>query len=211
MSTKFDEMYFEHGLSSGLSLYSYYRWIPELTLPMAFRMIEVLGIKPEDNILDFGCAKGYLVKAMRLLYRNCYGADISEYAIQKSDVDISPYLCVINNNTDLLTLPFNVDVFDYIISKDVFEHISYDEIQGFITSIKRIGKCLFAVIPLGDGKKYYESSYELDVTHIIRENMDWWGSLFVNSGFKVISKVYKIPGIKDNWKCSNGNGLFILK
>ena len=71
----YNESYFERGLESGLSLYQNYRWIPELTIPMAMTIIDFLGIKRHQTILDFGCAKGFLVKAFRLLYRSAYGVD----------------------------------------------------------------------------------------------------------------------------------------
>ena len=59
----YDKNYYECGIESGKSLYTNYRWMPELTIPMCSRMIEHLKISSRDKILDFGCAKGYSVKA----------------------------------------------------------------------------------------------------------------------------------------------------
>lgn len=84
MKNLYDQSYYEHGIESGISLYSNYRWLPELTIPLAARIIEYLQIGVEDSILDFGCAKGYLIKAFRLLHRNAYGFDISSYAIDNA-------------------------------------------------------------------------------------------------------------------------------
>lgn len=207
----FDKDYFENGVNVGKSLYSNYRWIPDLTLPMAFRMIETLRIESNSKILDYGCAKGFLVKAMRLLYRDCYGVDISEYAIENSDNDISRCLQLIDKPSDLLFLPFNINSFDFVIAKDVFEHISPEVLEETVFNLRQICKCLFVIVPLGDGKKYYESSYEFDKTHIIREDVDWWRNVFLRNGFLKVDFFYKIPGIKDNWKCENGNGFFVLR
>jgi len=211
MKNLFNRDYFENGVNVGISLYSNYRWIPELTIPMAFRLIEILGIKPTDKILDYGCAKGYLVKAMRLLYRQCYGIDISDYAVKESDTHIREYLQVIESTDNILNLKFGVNKFDYVIAKDVFEHIPPTELNKILTNIRKICDCLFVVVPRGDGQKYYEPAYEFDKTHIIREDIDWWKNLFLKSGFSIDDVKYKIPGIKDNWKCENGNGLFTLK
>jgi hypothetical protein len=94
----------------------------------------------------------------------------------------------------------------------VFEHISYEYIEDTIISLRQYSKCLFAVIPLGDGKKYYIPSYELDKTHIIKEDKDWWIDLFKKCGFKDVSFEYKIKGIKENYnKIEKGNGFFILR
>ena len=205
----FDKNYYENGINTGISLYTNYKWLPDLTIPMAFRIIETLNIKNGDSILDFGCAKGYMVKALRLLYRNAYGVDISDYAINNCDKDTENFLLKISDSNDINK--FN-RVFDFTISKDVFEHIPYSEIDNTLINIRKYTKCLFAIVPLGDGKKYYIDSYELDKTHIIREDKDWWINKFNQSGYNDIIFHHKIKGIKENYSnMENGNGFFILR
>src|SRR5512137_1682190 len=114
----YNEDYFERGLQTGKSNYQNYRWIPELTIPMAMSIIDFLELKPEHKILDFGCAKGYLVKALRLLRRQAWGMDISEYAISCVDSEVRQY-CALSPH--LVNLPKH---FDFCVAKDVFEHIS---------------------------------------------------------------------------------------
>ena len=63
----YNEDYYENGLALGCSGYSNYRWIPELTIPMAYHIINGLNISENSRILDYGCAKGYLVSAFKLL------------------------------------------------------------------------------------------------------------------------------------------------
>ena len=96
--------------------------------------------------------------------------------------------------------------------EDVFEQISYDEIDTTLINIRKYTKCLFTIVPLGDGKKYYINSYELDKTHIIREDKDWWINKFKQCGYNDIIFYNKIKGIKENYSnMENGNGFFILK
>ena len=113
MKTLYNEDYFERGNELNISGYSNYRWIPELTIPLAFRIIELLQITREESILDYGCAKGYLVKALRLLYRDAYGYDISSYALQCAPNDVRKYLT--SNKEDLK------GNYTWIIAKDVLE------------------------------------------------------------------------------------------
>ncbi len=47
----YDRDYYERGLASGKSNYDNYRWIPELTFPMAMTIIDVLGIRRGDRVL----------------------------------------------------------------------------------------------------------------------------------------------------------------
>ena len=39
-SEKYDKDYFKNGIASGKSCYSNYRWLPELTIPMAYNIIK---------------------------------------------------------------------------------------------------------------------------------------------------------------------------
>ena len=64
--------------------------MPELTLPLAHHIAVDCNLDKHQTICDFGCAKGYLVYALRLLGYDAYGVDISEYAISspgKQDID----------------------------------------------------------------------------------------------------------------------------
>lgn len=142
MKNLYDEDYYERGLEKGISCYSNYRWIPELTIPMAATLIEYLNIKPSDLVLDFGCAKGYLVKAMRLLHRKAYGFDISDYAREEAPEDVKEYVYGPEWKQDRK--------YQWCIAKDVFEHIPYEMIQHWLKSIRKTCEHLFAAVPLGE-------------------------------------------------------------
>ena len=206
----YDEDYYERGVESGKSLYSNYRWIPELTIPMCSELISQLKIKETDSVLDFGCAKGYLVKAFRLLHRDAYGVDVSDYAINRSKEDMREYLQRVDPRG-----PFPVlcdhQQYDWVIAKDVLEHVRYEDIEAVLKQLSLICKNLFIAVPLGDGKKYVVESYELDKTHIIREDLEWWATL-LEKYFTVVSKSYKMNHIKQNYQqYEKGNGFFVLK
>ncbi len=201
MKILYDEAYYERGIETGTSCYSNYRWMPELTIPMAQTMIEYLGIRREESILDFGCAKGYLVKAFRLLHREAFGYDISSYAIRSAPKDVRKYLL----------RDYREKNYDWVISKDVFEHISYEEIGELVRNISRVAKKMFVIVPLGQKGKYVIPAYELDLTHIIREDLEWWAECFKNNGFSVDEGTYQVKYIKENWsKWKKGNGFFVL-
>ena len=79
MNNIFDEKYFEDGVRNRVSAYENYRWMPERTIREASSIINAIKF---DTVLDYGCAKGFMVYAMRLLGKDAYGVDISEYAIE---------------------------------------------------------------------------------------------------------------------------------
>ena len=72
----FDKSYYESGPQSEKSLYQNFRWIPELTIPLAHHIVQSMGIMHDQTVMDFGCAKGYLVNALRLLKLEAYGVDL---------------------------------------------------------------------------------------------------------------------------------------
>ena len=203
MKNSFNEDYYERGIEKGISGYSNYRWIPELTIPMASRIIEYLGIEESSRILDYGCAKGYLVYAFRLLHREAYGYDISQYALDCVPKEVEKYMV-----KDVK----NLGVYDWVIAKDVFEHIPPRSLKTLLKKLREITKKMFVIVPLGENGKYVVPAYEHDKTHIIRENMEWWNELFTNSGYVVKESKYRISHIKENYsKYKKGNGFFVLE
>ncbi len=203
----YDEDYFEHGIETGKSCFTNYRWIPELTIPMVMSYIDHLGLERYHTILDFGCAKGFVVKAFRLLYRQAWGCDVSEYAIGCSDEDTKRFLRICGD----VLVPFDMD-FDYILAKDVLEHIDEKELPNILSGLSKRGKYLFAVTPLGENNKFTVPAYELDITHKTAKNPRWWEKTFRESGWEMTEFSYQVSGIKDNWsKYKFGNGFFLCE
>lgn len=197
---KYQRDYFERGIETKKSLYSNYRWIPELTIPMTMTIIDYLGIKRGQRVLDIGCAKGYLVKAMRWLGREAYGFDISDYALASCDPEVKPYL----------SKNFSKDYFHFAVSKDTFEHITLPKLRHYLTNLK--SDVLFIIVPLGDGSRYNIPAYELDTTHIHRQPLIWWNDLLKSFGWSIKSSVPKVSGIKDNWSTEQmGNGFIVAE
>ena len=196
----YQSAYFERGVQTGKSLYTDYRWIPELTVPMAMVMVDYLGIKRGQKVLDIGCAKGYLVKALRWLGRDAWGCDISDYALEKADPEIRQFLSKHLPNQD----------FHFAVSKDTLEHIPLPALRELLTKLK--SRVLFIIIPLGDGIRYNVPAYELDTTHIHRQPLVWWNQLLKINGWSIRSSVLRVPGIKDNWASEDlGNGFIVAE
>ena len=205
----FDRDYFESGIETGKSCYVNYRWLPDLTIPMAYRITQYLGLKHNQTILDFGCSKGYLVKALRLLGFKAYGVDISSYAIKNADNDIKKYCKLIKNKS---YNPHNKN-FDWVISKDVMEHMTLDAINTFLKTYYKFSKNMFHVVPLGDEGKYRIKEMHLDKSHLQINDEKWWTKVFDKNGWKTLELNYKVNGVKDNWHKHHkfGNGFFKLK
>lgn len=206
--TIYDEDYFEHGIETGKSCYTNYRWMPELTIPMAMSYIDYLRLDRKDTILDFGGSKGFVVKALRLLHRQAWGCDISRYAINCVDLETRAY-CLLSDGK--IVVPFDRD-FDYILAKDVFEHISEEDIIYVLTELRKKSKYLFSVTPLGERDKFVIPAYNLDITHVLAKDKDWWIDKFDEAGWNLVNFSYYVGGIKESWaNFKRGNGFFLLE
>ena len=198
-SEYFNEDYYERGAETGKSLYSHYRWMPELTIPMAHHIAKDMDLDDNEKVLDFGCAKGFTVKALRLLGYKAYGVDVSEYAISQIEEGTRKWCGVIKPQEPLVCAEGG---YDWILCKD--------KIDEQLKVLYNGGKRIMAMIPLGDGKKYIIDSYELDKSHFIREDVHWWQDRFEKAGFDVDMLTNCMGPYKKNWQFEpEGNCLII--
>jgi SAM-dependent methyltransferase len=202
----YDADYFERGIESGKSCYQNYRWVPELTVPMAMTILEFLNITRKDIVLDFGCAKGFLVKAMRLLHRQVWGVDISKYAISCVPQDATQFCKLAGEK--LTGFPLS---FDICIAKDVFEHISEEEIDQVLLNMP--ARKIFAVIPLGDSGVYRAKANNYDTSHVLCKDEKWWETTFTRTGWENTWSSFRLDGIKDSYyqHSPHAHGFFLIE
>lgn len=206
--SQYDQDYFMRGKETGKSLYSCYRWLPELTVPMAAAIVGHCRISTAHTILDFGCARGYTVKALRELGYNAYGYDVSEWAIANCDPDVRDFVTDKPHKSEPARL---MDV-DWIIAKDVLEHVHH--VSYSIPELMRAARVgLLVVVPLSvrDGDRYVVPEYDQDITHIHRWSLSTWAEAFMRPGWSVEAR-YRLPGVKDNYaQFEFGNGFITAR
>ena len=193
MSQIYTQDYFENGVNSGLSLYENYRWLPHLTIPMAASIAQKLGFNSTTTVLGHGCAKGYLVKAFRYLGFEASGFDISDYAISNSDEEVKSFL--FSEKKKLYENAYDCHI------QRCPRTCSLRRINNVVDSIQNISRQSLIIVPLSSAhaKPHVVPEYELDKTHIIREPVDWWVSLFTSHGFEINSLSYSMDGVKSSW------------
>jgi 2-polyprenyl-3-methyl-5-hydroxy-6-metoxy-1,4-benzoquinol methylase len=109
----YDEHYFNnyHRGYSFAKMRPYFSVIAETLIRM---------FKPQQ-MLDVGCARGYLVHSFQEFGVDCYGIDISEYALSSAPEKVKRKLLKVD--IDHQGLPFESGVFDLITCLDVVEHL----------------------------------------------------------------------------------------
>lgn len=209
MTNQYDADYYLRGVQTGKSLYSDYRYLPNLTKTMVQRIADHLEIEMADDILDFGCARGYVVRAMVELGYNAYGVDVSEWAIANCDENVRGRVT--------LASPVDLVGHDWILSKDVMEHIPEEDIMAQLSRLAFAArKGVFLVVPLSAeiDQPYVVPDYEKDITHQIRWPMLAWMQA-IETAFGVgwsFQFQYRLEGCKDNYaQWPKGNGFITVR
>lgn len=189
---KFGEDYFLRGQETGASNFSNYRWLPDSTISWAKHFMRYMDLKPCDRTMEIGCARGYYVKALRVLGVDAYGYDISQWAIANCDPAMVPFL---SNHLNVQGAEYDVTY-----SKDTFEHVSPDQLGRIIrTIIPATKRRLFAIVPLAKETNgvYVHPKEEMDTTHVNRWTMtDWLQFLGDHALSCIVSGSFMYPGLK---------------
>lgn len=192
----YDADYYELGTRTGRSCYDDYRWLPETTVRLAAALVDLAGVGPAEPILDFGCARGYLVKALRWLHRDAYGCDHSAWAIAHGDDAIRTYL---RTTTETAPLGFTAMDFRLVIAKDVLEHCDAEGVARQLALFRARSAALVVVVPLGSRGRYVIPYMDEEPDHVLREPLSWWVEQIEVAGFIVKAAHHRVVGIKDQW------------
>lgn len=133
-------------------------------------------IKPTDNVVDFGCGGGYLLKNLKCKHR--------------AGVEINPIARKTASDNGIKVCKFSKDLIDswadVIISDNALEHTQdpLGEVKALFPKLKKGGLIIF-VVPC----ESYKMSYNPDD---INKHLFSWspvdlGNLFTLAGYKVIS------------------------
>ncbi len=151
---EYDISYFDGakaGVTHNAGYSRYERWyrkdskksLGEYFKDYAVRLVEtyaLTGLK----VLEIGCAKGFIVKDMRDLGVDCYGLDVSKYAIDNAEAGMDKYLTVGDARTYLTN--YADSEFDVVFSLRTLECFSDLELINLINEINRIAKRQFHVL-----------------------------------------------------------------
>jgi SAM-dependent methyltransferase len=126
----------------------------------------VMEIAPK-TVLDAGCAKGFLVEALRDRGVEAYGVDISEYAVSQVRHDVQPF-CTVASVTDPFPLRY-----DLIFCIETLEHLETRDAERAVANIcSYTDDVIFTSSP----------THFKEVTHLNVRPPEYWAQLFGNHG-----------------------------
>lgn len=188
-SELFGEGYFIRAEGSN---YKDYRWLGEPTLEMARHLIKLLGIEFGDTVVDIGCSRGYLVRALRETGVYAYGYDIAKWPIENCDEKVRSW---VSNK-------FPDEPHEFFISKDTLEHVPVSDLSQMLLKLTGlVKKAILIIVPLSSesGGPYVRREDNLDSTHLIRWPLESWmdyvQSLVSTQDF-IVSGSWHYPGLK---------------
>lgn len=195
------------GINSGLSNFENYSWKPDATVSMAAHLKRYLNLG-EKFVLDFGCARGYYVKALRMLGVRAFGYDISEWATANCDKEVRNFV-----DSHLNPQPQSYDV---VFSKDCLEHVPMADLAATVARIGGLARhTVFIIVPLAKetGGAYVHEKEEKDATHVVRWTLPDWLTFFQDTLPDFIANgSYRYPGLKPGcYEVERGYGFFRLE
>ncbi len=146
------------------------------------------GGSSRTDILDYGCAIGFLVKAFQNIGYDTHGYDISKWAVENA----------VTRSVDNYYPNISYDV---MTALDVFEHMQTHEIKKALKEIET--NVLIVRIPcsMDGGKSFHLDVSKRDPTHINCKTKPEWIELIGRAGnfesmFRLnLLTIYDSPGV----------------
>ncbi len=178
----YDAGYFEDGVKSNwVNGYNWKSFAGVFTETAAF----LITMFPDAaSYLDAGCAKGFLVRALRAAGKDCWGIDHSAWAIEHAEPLARPYLACVS--ADEISADRQ---FDFVLAFDLLPHLTEQQAEAFLRrarSLARMG--IVAVIRSfdtdEDERRYRRVNDDDDLSHILMRTRAWWHDTFLRAGWR---------------------------
>jgi len=151
--------------------------------------LELLGIKPKDNLLDVACGLGRLLEAATQGYsKNLYGVDISSVAVDKAKKKLPKANIQVANAEQL---PFPNNQFDYVTCLGSLERMM--DLRKVLNELLRVGNdhCKYCFLVRNANTlswKYLKKGLGLtnEKGHQGANTLEGWMTTFKDSGFSVL-------------------------
>ncbi len=144
------------------------------------------------NVLDVGCAFGFLLKELSSVFKDLHGFDISEFATEKAKNVIPEASLKILALED--PLPYSENEFDCITAIDVLEHTKNFE-KSFEKLVRHLKKGGYLIVstPLNEWPRKYLGFMDKDKTHVSVLKEKELKNIIRKNKLKIIDERYYLP------------------
>ena len=178
ISRQYGELYFDGPRTYGYGGYRYDgRWIP-----VAEDIVKHFNLKPGDQVLDVGCAKGFLVKDLMKVCPGieAFGLDISEYALRHCEPEVVGRLQL--GSAD--NLPFPDKSFNAVLAINTIHNLERADAIRAVREIERLAPGRgFIQVDSYCTPEQREVFLEWVLTAKFHDYPDGWLKLFSEGGY----------------------------
>jgi ubiquinone/menaquinone biosynthesis C-methylase UbiE len=137
----------------------------------------------EGRVLDVGCGRGYMTKALLEQKRDVVGIDISDYAVSHPIPGCEGKLI----RGDIQDIPFKDDYFRWVVCWMVLEHIPEGVVAKALKEIARVAplSVMCLSILFNDDPWLVKFNVEKDASHITLKSLEWWKDKFAEARLKI--------------------------
>lgn len=187
-------MIFERGYFQDSQIGNYKDYLNRMFGDQAADLVTALCLDPRTRILDFGCATGGLVAALRARgLGSVVGTDISYWAIRHGRKSHGLASDVLQHyNRQLLE-----EDFDLVLFLDVLEHVPTDELGELLSFLVADRIVVRVPVSAGEGENFVLQVSRNDKTHVQVHDKGWWEDLFHRHRY-VLDLVLQTPTIYDS-------------
>jgi len=179
IARKFERDFFDGDRKVG---YGGFKYNPKYWTQVVKDIYDFYKLKPEDKILDVGCAKGFMLHDFSELIPDIQvqGIDISNYAIENSMPSVKDYVQV----ADARDLPFEDNSFDLVISITTVHNFDREECIKALQEIQRVSKKhAFITVDAYRNELEKEAMFAWNLTAKTILHVDEWKKLFFDANY----------------------------
>jgi SAM-dependent methyltransferase len=176
----FDADYFDNGLKSNWK--NGYHWRDFAGLFRATAEFLVTMFPEARSFVDAGCAKGFLVRALREKGKDAWGFDHSAWALAHAEELAKPFL----RQASAESVKFD-RTFDLTVGFSLLENLTEDQANRFIQNAKGwTNHALVLVIDTREEEVERKQlrSKDCDLAHITLRSRAWWDGRLLAAGWK---------------------------
>lgn len=176
---KFAVEYFDGDRLSGYGGYNYH---PRFWTDTVRRFRDHYQLAPDAQLLDVGCAKGFMLHDFKLLMPElrAAGVDVSEYALQRARTEVCPHL----QQASADALPFPDANFDLVISINTIHNLPLDGCKQALREIQRVSRGrAFVTMDAWRNDAERERLLKWNLTALTYMHTDDWRCVFDEVGY----------------------------
>lgn len=179
IASRFGQEYFD-----GDRMYGYggYYYQPRFWQETVKRFRDYYGLGSTSQVLDVGCAKGFMLFDLKELIPDISvrGIDVSDYALRHAVESIKPFLQL----GDARSLPFDDRSFDLVISINTIHNLALEDCKRALNEIQRVSRGhAFIMVDAWRNEQEKEKFLKWNLTAKTYMHVDDWKTLFDEVGY----------------------------